>query len=194
MEDVIARLVAHIRELEDELELELRQKRERFRYRVEGKKITFETELWRRHRLLRRTIRAFLKESGFLEAVTAPFIYSLIVPLALLDLFATIYQHICFRVYGIPIVERSRYVIVDRHKLAYLNGFEKLNCVYCGYATGVIALAREIAARTEQYWCPVKHARGVRPPHERHAEFVDYGDAEGYRDRRKELRDKAREE
>ena len=28
---------------------------------------------------------------------------------------------------------------------------KKLNCVYCGYANGVIGHAREIAARTEQY-------------------------------------------
>ena len=29
-------------------------------------------------------------------------------------------------------VRRSRYFVIDRHHLAYLNGIEKLNCVYCG--------------------------------------------------------------
>lgn len=194
MEDRIGSLVGRIRELEDELERELRQRRERFRYRVEGTRIVFEKELRSRHKQLKRSVTQFLRESGFLEIATSPFIYSLIVPLALLDLFVFVYQHVCFRVYGIPIVHRDRFVIMDRQKLAYLNGLEKLNCIYCGYATGIIALAREVAARTEQYWCPIKHARGARPPHDRHRDFIDFGDAEGYRAGLEEQRRKAREE
>lgn len=193
MEETIARLVARIRALEDELEQELRQRRRQFAYRVEGKRITFEEELRARHRRLKRGIVQFLWESGFLEGVTSPFIYSLILPLALLDLFLFIYQQVCFRVYRIPIVPRGRFIVMDRQKLAYLNGLEKLNCIYCGYATGVIALAREVAARTEQYWCPIKHARGVRPPNDRHLDFIEYGDAEGYREGYEEQRRKVRE-
>lgn len=194
MEDGTARLVARIRELEDELEQELRRRREQFKYRIEGKRITFEDELWARHRKLKRGIIQFLRETGFLEAVTSPFIYSLIVPLVLLDIFAFVYQQVCFRVYRIPIVSRGRFIVMDRQELAYLNGLEKLNCIYCGYATGIIALAREVAARTEQYWCPIKHARGARPPHDRHRDFIDYGDAEGYSEGYEEQRRKAREE
>jgi hypothetical protein len=194
MDETIATLVGRIRDLEDELEQELRQRRAKFRYKVEGTRIVFEKELRVRHRLLKRSIAQFLRESGFLEVVTSPFIYSLIVPLSALDLFVFIYQQVCFRVYGVPIVQRNRYVIMDRQKLEYLNGLEKLNCVYCGYATGVIALAREVAARTEQYWCPIKHARGARAPHDRHRDFIDFGDAEGYREGLEEQRQKAREE
>jgi hypothetical protein len=43
----------------------------------------------------------------------------------------------------------------DRRKLAYLNAIEKLNC---DYANGILTYAREIASRTEQFWCPIKHA------------------------------------
>lgn len=193
MEDGIARFVARIRELEDELEQEVRRRREQFKYRIEGKRITFEDAPRARHRKLKRGILQFLRESGFMEVITSPFIYSLIVPLALLDLFVFVYQQVCFRVYRIPILHRGRFIVKDRQKLAYLNGLEKLNCIYCGYATGVIALAREVAARTEQYWCPVKHARGARPPHERHRDFIDYGDAKGYSEGYKEQRQKARE-
>jgi hypothetical protein len=50
-------------------------------------------------------------------------------------------------------------------------------CVYCGYANGVIAYARKIASRTEQYWCPIKHALRIRDPHVRYAQFLEYGDA-----------------
>ena len=112
--------------------------------------------------------------------MTAPVIYAMIMPIAFLDASFSLYQAICFRVYGIARVRRSHYLVVDRHHLAYLNGIEKLNCVYCGYANGVFAYVREIAARTEQYWCPIRHARGVHDPHSRYRHFVDYGDAEGY--------------
>ena len=46
---------------------------------------------------------------------------------------------------------RGQYIVIDRHRLKYLNAIEKLNCVYCGYGNGVIAYARDIAGRTEQY-------------------------------------------
>lgn len=69
-----------------------------------------------------------------------------------------------------------------------MNAIE-LNCVYCGYANGVLAYVREIAARTEQYWCPIRHAKGVRAPHAHYREFVDYGDAKGYHRRLPVLRD-----
>jgi Zn ribbon nucleic-acid-binding protein len=108
-------------------------------------------------------------------------IYSLGIPLALMDIWVTVYQHVCFRAYGIPRVKRSDYVIIDRNHLRYLNLIEALNCVYCGYANGVISYAREIASRTEQHWRPIKHALRIRDPHARYQKFLDYGDAEGYR-------------
>ena len=106
----------------------------------------------------------------------------------LLDVWFTVYQLICFPIYGIPRVPRARYFVIDRHHLAYLNGIEKLNCVYCGYANGLLAYAREIAGRTEQYWCPIKHAARLRAAHSRYHLFVDYGDAEGYHDQLPRLR------
>jgi len=98
----------------------------------------------------------------------------------LLDLFVTLYQAVCFRVYGIAPVRRRDHVAIDRHHLAYLNALQQLNCVYCGYGNGVLSYAREIAARTEAYWCPIKHARRVADPHDLMAGFADYGDAEGF--------------
>lgn len=38
----------------------------------------------------------------------------------------------------------------------------------------------EIAARSEQYWCPIKHATGKAQRHSRYHQFFDYGDAEAY--------------
>jgi hypothetical protein len=102
-------------------------------------------------------------------------------PFLLIDLWVSIYQHICFRIYGIPRVRRADYIVIDRYKLAYLNTIEKVNCDFCSYANGLLAYVREVAARTEQYWCPIKHAQRIRAPHLRYRHFVDYGDAEGYK-------------
>lgn len=99
-----------------------------------------------------------------------------------MELWVTTYQWICFPIYRIPRVRRRTYCVLDRHRLGYLNGIEKANCVFCGYANGVIAYVREVAARTEQYWCPIKHATSVPAPHDRYHLFLDYGDAEGYRE------------
>jgi hypothetical protein len=85
-------------------------------------------------------------------------------------------------------VKRADYFVIDRHLLSYLNAIEKLNCVYCGYGNGVIAYAREITARTEQFWCPIKHARKAAGTHDRADKFLEYGDANAWRERLKLLR------
>jgi hypothetical protein len=71
--------------------------------------------------------------------------------------------------------------VIDRYALNYLNAMEKLNCVYCGYVNGLIAYVQEIAARTEQYWCPIKHARKIGSIHSRYNKFFEYGDGNEYR-------------
>lgn len=144
-----------------------------------------------RHREFRLGLWRQLRRAPFSFVLVSPLTYSLIVPLALLDLFLAVYQRACFPVYGIIRVRRADFVVVDRYHLAYLNPFEKLNCAYCGYATGLIAYAREVAARTEEYWCPIKHSRPIATPHPRYVHFADYGDAEGYRRHQEELRDHA---
>jgi len=95
-------------------------------------------------------------------------LYSLLLPLMALDLWVTAFQWICFPMYGVPCVSRRRFWVLDRHKLAYLNGIEKANCVFCGYGNGVISYVREVAACTEQYWCPIRHATSIASPHDRY--------------------------
>jgi hypothetical protein len=133
----------------------------------------------------RKVPRPHLSVRGFL---TTPLIYSLGLPLVMLDIWVSVYQWVCFPIYGIDRVRRDSYFALDRHRLAYLNAVEKANCLYCGYATGLLAYVREVTARTEQYWCPIKHARRVVVPHRRYANFVEYGDAAGYRRRLAQMR------
>jgi hypothetical protein len=118
----------------------------------------FEEAVLRRHRSLKQWLPRYLLHSSFLAYVTAPMIYVGVIPFGLLDLFLAIYQGICFPVYGIPKVRRADYIVFDRGRLKYLNLLERLNCIYCSYANGLFPYATEVAARTEQHWCPIKHA------------------------------------
>jgi hypothetical protein len=181
--------LGRLRDIEEELERTLDARRAEFRYRLERNKVIFEQEVIARHRRIRTGLLRFLRDSSFGALITAPAVYALIVPLALLDLTIALYQAVCFPIWGMARVRRADYVVIDRHHLAYLNGIEKLNCVYCGYANGLIALAREVASRTEQYWCPIKHAIRVRGAHPRQRQFVDYGDADAFRNRLEALRE-----
>ncbi len=184
IEDLVRRLVR----LEDELERKLEAQRSELQYRMEKKRVVFEESVLRRHRAIRTGLLTFLRHSPLATLIVAPAVYGLILPLVLLDLSVYVFQLFCFTAWGMERVRRSDHVIVDRHRLAYLNGIEKLNCAYCGYANGVIAYAREAASRSEQYWCPIKHALRVRTPHQRYRRFVNYGDAEGFRARLDALR------
>jgi hypothetical protein len=181
-------LRAQIDHLERALEVELGHARDRWRFRIEAGRVRFERDVRVAHQRLKQSIPAFIRESDPVNLLTAPVIYSLIVPIALLDLWITTYQAICFRMYGIARVRRSGYIVIDRQHLAYLNAIEKLNCMYCGYANGVLAYVREVAARTEQFWCPIRHAGRTRGSHAHYRQFVDYGDAEGYKRRLPVLR------
>jgi hypothetical protein len=181
MSTQIAALTERIAALEAELEGELAKRRAELRVGLEQGRAVFEAEILRRHRELRTKLSRYILNAHPLIVLTAPVIYSLIVPLILLDLFVTAYQAICFPAYGIAKVRRRDYLVFDRHHLSYLNALEKLNCAYCAYANGLIAYVREIAGRTEQYWCPIKHARRVIGAHSYYLQFQDYGDAEGFR-------------
>ena len=181
-----------LREMQSQLEHEAREARAKFRYSIAGGRVIFEEEARRRGRELRVKWSVFLRRARPWEIVTAPVIYGLIVPFVFLDLAVTIYQAICFPVYGLPKVERRKYIAVDRHKLTYLNFMQKLNCVYCGYCNGVLAYVREVAGRTEYYWCPVKHARHMPDRHTHYANFLDYGDGESWDEKFIEMKDRAR--
>jgi hypothetical protein len=181
-------LLAGIAHLERELETELNHARDQWRYRIEAGRIRFERDVRLAHARFKQSIPRFIRDSSPLNLVTALVIYSLVVPIAMLDLWISTYQAVCFPIYGIGRVRRSTYIVIDRQHLAYLNAIEKVNCMYCGYANGVFAYVREIAGRTEQYWCPIRHAKRVRSPHTHYREFVDYGDAAGYHRRLPVLR------
>jgi len=187
LDDFLNRLHALEAELEVEIDRLLSEKRELFRYTLEQGRVRFDQGMRVLHRHHKVGLWTYLRTARLGHLLTAPVIYSLFIPFVFLDVMTTLYQHICFRVYGIPRVARMDYFVIDRHHLAYLNAIEKLNCVYCGYASGLIEYVREISARTEKYWCPIKHARRTPDPHRLVERFVDFGDADAYKARLRDL-------
>ena len=120
--------------------------------------------------------------------ITGPIIYCMIVPLMLLDVCVSLYQWICFSIYGITRVRRGDYIVLDRHHLGYLNFIQIFHCAYCEYGNGRMGYMTEILARTEEYFCPIKHAHQILGTHARYNRFLDYGDAADYEKKLEEFR------
>ncbi len=180
MNEKIKALLNQISDIEIEIDAIINERQDQILYFYEDGKIKFKEGIEDAHKKLKKTLFRFFLESQLRNILSAPFIYSMIVPLVLLDVSITIYQSICFSLYRITKVKRSAYIVVDRYKLKHLNSIERFNCLYCGYGNGVLAYATEVAARTEQYWCPIKHARKIIGVHSRYHDFIDYGDADDY--------------
>lgn len=176
-------LASEIVRLQTELDREIETRRKILGWSVKKRLVAFEHGIAVENRRMHMSVRSFLGKSPLATIASAPVIYSLILPMMLIDAWASLYQAVCFRVYGIPRVSRGDYINLDRRYLNYLNWIEVLNCLFCGYSNGVVAYVREIGSRTEQYWCPIKHALKISDPHRRYYEFLEYGDAEGYRAR-----------
>ena len=181
-------LFEKLRAAEADIEAELTRRREALRYDMHNRRIAFEEDVRRLHRAMKVHALHYVFQADLRIMLTAPVIYSLIVPVAILDVFVMAYQAICFPVYGIPKVRRRDYLVFDRHHLAYLNIIEKINCAYCSYFNQAVAFIREVASRTEIYWCPIKHARRVLGPHPHYVGFADFGDANAYRERVAEMK------
>lgn len=193
MSPSVERTVERFREAQEDL-AEVEQQQRRWRYRLRRGQIWFDKETRDIHRRLKQSIPSYIREGSVLSLLTAPVVYSLLLPFVVLDVWVTVYQWVCFPIYGVTPVRRRAYFVLDRRKLSYLNGIEKINCTFCSYANGLIAYVREVAARTEQYWCPIKHARAIGAPHMRYHFFFDYGDARSYRHELTTLRQALRRE
>lgn len=175
-------LLARMRELESEIQEEYERKRGRIAFLVHNNRVRFALDVLAHQHLHRVGVWQYLRNSRLRVALTAPLVYLGFVPFGLVDLFVTVYARLCFPVYGIAAVRRADYFAFDRGDLSYLNVIERFNCFYCSYGNGVASYFREVSARTEQYWCPIKHARRIVAAHERYPRFFEFGDAQAYRE------------
>lgn len=121
-----------------------------------------------------------LFHKDFCHILSMPFIYMMIVPVVFMDVVLSVYHAVCFRLYGIPLVKREDYIVYDRELLNYLTPMQKFNCYYCSYVNGFLSYAREIAGRTEKYWCPIKHLK-TKATHDWQKCFAEYGDEASFK-------------
>lgn len=188
MNNRIQQLLDQITALEDDLRAALSEQQTSVFFHMKGKRVEFEQSIKATHRKLKRSFFRWLITDRPQNLITGPIIYSMIIPLLITDLFVSFYQFTCFPIYGIKKVRRADYIIFDRQQLNYLNFIEKFHCTYCAYGSGMVAYISEIIARTEQYFCPIKHARKILGTHARYTRFLDYGDAKDYEARLEEYR------
>ncbi len=188
MNDQIRNLLTQIEALDEQLKTAIREQESHILFKINGKKVEFDQGVRQAHRQVKRKILHWLITDRPQNLITGPIIYLMIIPIALLDFTVSMYQATCFPIYHIAKVARRDYIVFDRHHLGYLNLYERLHCEYCAYANGLLAYASEIIARTEQYFCPIKHARKVLGAHARYPKFLSFGDAKDYHKRLEELR------
>ncbi|MBT4849285.1 hypothetical protein HON36_00335 [Candidatus Parcubacteria bacterium] len=123
-------------------------------------------------------------EKAVHHIASIPFVYLMVFPIVILDIFLEIYHQICFRLYDLPLVPRGAYIKIDRHRLEYLDNVQKINCVYCGYSNGLIKYAMVIFAETEAYWCGIQHKEDdifKAPDH--HKSFLPHGDRDYFEEK-----------
>ena len=188
MNERIQQLLDQITSLEDDLREALSEQPSSMYFQIKGKRVEFEQSIKETHRRLKTNFFRWLVTNRPQNLITGPIIYAMIIPLVITDIFITFYQLSCFPIYGIKKVRRSDYIIYDRQQLQYLNFIEKFHCTYCAYGSGMIAYISEIVARTEQYFCPIKHARKILGTHARYARFLEYGEADNYEAKLEEYR------
>jgi hypothetical protein len=188
MNDKIRDLLGQIDALEAQLQATLHEQESRIAFTIKGKRVEFEKDVRAAHAKLKRGVLRWLVTDRPQNLVTGPIIYFMVIPMVLLDLTVSAYQAFSFPIYRIARVKRADYIVFDRHHLGYLNFYERLHCEYCAYANGLLAYCTEVVARTEQYFCPIKHARKVLGAHGRFREFLEYGEAEDYHGRLEQIR------
>lgn len=180
MNNRIRQIVDQIAALDVELHAAIDNQQERLRFRIEGRRVVFEQAIRVAHKQARLGVFRWFLTVRPQNYLTMPVIYGMAAPLVLFDLCISLYQLSCFPVYRIARVKRADYIVYDHQHLAYLNIIEKAHCLYCSYASGLLSYAGEIIARTEQYFCPIKHARKVLAAHSRYDKFLHYGDADDF--------------
>ena len=180
MNEKITQILAQMAALEDDLRIAVHEKESKMFFQIKGKRIEFEQSVKATHRKLKQNFFRWLVTNRPQNLITGPIIYAMVFPLMMLDFFVSLYQFTCFPIYGINKVRRKNYIVFDRQHLAYLNFVEKFHCTYCAYGSGLMGYMGEIIARTEEYFCPIKHAHKILGTHTRYNRFLDYGDAADY--------------
>lgn len=179
----ISDILEKIEQLNGDLRKEYDRLAKQYGFSFQKRKVIFLDEFRKRNKTFRFPTWRYVIPTNIRHLLSMPFIYAMIIPAIILDVFLTIYQWVAFSLYRIPKVERRDYIVYERRFLDYLNIIQKLNCLYCSYVNGLFAYAVEIAARTERYWCPIKAANKPRFSHGWYRDFADYGSPEEWKEK-----------
>ena len=124
------------------------------------------------------------KKSNWARFLSGPLIWLPLPVFILLDILVSIYQAVCFPIYKIEKIKRSTYILIlDRNKLQYLTPFQKISCMYCGYANGLLVYLKEIAGLTEKYWCGIMHENKkgfINQPSQSSQNFAQFNDKDDF--------------
>lgn len=183
MESRIKKILEKIENLNKALRIENLRLAKKYGFYISQKKIIFLKKIKEKNKSLRIPAWKYFFPKNIRHILSLPFIYSIIFPALILDIFITLYQLVAFPLYKIPKVKRNKYIIYDRRFLDYLNVIQKMHCLYCSYVNGLFAYAVEIGARTERYWCPIKAANKIDTPHPWYKDFADYGNPEDWNEK-----------
>ena len=181
MKTRINQILNDIRKKREELFKEYENLKGKYGFSIEKWKIIFSSESRARNKLFKRSILDSIFSARVREVLSAPFIYAMIIPSVFLHIGLIIFQQTAFRLYNIPIVNIKDYIVFDRKELDYLNGIQKVNCMYCSYVNWLYSYWVEVAWRTEKYWCPIKNAKKMKWWHDWQEHFADYGNPEDFK-------------
>jgi hypothetical protein len=179
----INELLIQMAALEAELRSAVHDQESRMFFQLNGKRVEFERSVRQAHLKLKKNFFRWLVTNRPQNLLTGPLIYGMAIPLLMLDACVSFYQWACFPIYGIAKVRRADYLVFDRRHLGYLNFIEKFHCTYCEYGNGLMGYMAEILARTEQYFCPIKHAHKILGTHARYNRFLAYGEGDAYEEK-----------
>lgn len=182
MRSKINNILKEIEKKKVELKKEYISLMDKYGFTFKWWKIVFNLETKKLHKTFKKSIWDTLFSARIREVLSVPFIWIMLFPALILDLMISIYMHVCFRLYKIPLVKRKDYIVFDRGLLNYLNFIQKVNCIYCSYMNWLFSYAVEIWWRTERYWCPIKHAKKAEWWHEWEKYFADYWDSKWFRE------------
>ncbi len=178
MKSTIQEILAKIESLDNDLREEYARLAEKYGFEFRRRRVVFLEEFRKKNKSFRLPSWKYMIPTDIRHFLSIPFIYGMIIPTVILDIFLTVYQWTAFSLYRIPKVKRSEYIVYERRFLDYLNWVQKINCLYCSYVNGVFAYAVEIGGRTERYWCPIKSANKPKFSHGWYKDFADYGSPE----------------
>ena len=182
MKTRIHKLFEDIKHKKDEIALEYEKLKEEYGFRIEWRKIIWNKEKKEELKKEKKSILDSIFSATIREILSIPFIWMMLIPAIFLDIWLLIYQQTALRLYKIPLVKRSDYIIFDRWQLVYLNWIQKIDCLYCSYFNWVMQYSVEIAWRTEKYWCPIKHASKKAWEHAWEEYFADYWDPKWFKE------------